>query len=134
MSHSPLSDFRTLVAYAARGLQPFENKTMLRSAALVQTSTKGYFLKTSRDGPAAQTTVMSCQEAVKYGLKCRLTDDGSVSAPASRQVFLDALKQNGVNSKRRLYVCWQTDGISISALTNGCAQGWCYAADHIAYP
>jgi len=58
---------------------------------------KGYFLKTSRDGPAAQTTVMSCQEAVKYGLKCRLTNDGSVSAPVSRQMFLDALEQNGVN-------------------------------------
>jgi hypothetical protein len=58
---------------------------------------KGYFLKTSRNGPAGQTTVMSCQEAAKNGLKCRLTADGSVSAPVPKQVFLDALKQNGIN-------------------------------------
>jgi hypothetical protein len=58
---------------------------------------KGYFLKTSRNGPAAQTTVMSCQEAAKSGLRCRLTNDASVSAPVSKQVFLDALKQSGVS-------------------------------------
>jgi len=58
---------------------------------------KGYLLKTPRSGPTALASVMSCQEAAKYGMKCRLTDGGRVSAPVSQQALRDALKQNGVN-------------------------------------
>jgi hypothetical protein len=58
---------------------------------------KGYLLKTPRSGPTASASAMSCQEAAKYGMKCRLTDGGPVSAPVSQQALRDALKQNGVN-------------------------------------
>jgi hypothetical protein len=58
---------------------------------------KGYLLKTPQTGLTAQTSVMSCQEAAKNGLKCRLTDGGPVSAPVTMQTFHDALKQNGVS-------------------------------------
>ena len=58
---------------------------------------KGYLLKTAQTGPAAQTSVMTCQDAAKYGLQCRLTDGGPVSTPVTLQTFRDALKQNSVN-------------------------------------
>jgi hypothetical protein len=58
---------------------------------------KGYLLKTPRSGPTASASVMNCQEAAKYGMKCRLTDGGPVSAPVSQQALRDAVKQNGVN-------------------------------------
>ena len=47
--------------------------------------------------PTAMASVISCQEAAKYGMKCRLTDGGPVSATVSQQALRDALKQNGVN-------------------------------------
>lgn len=40
---------------------------------------------------------MSCQEAAKQGLKCRLTDGGPVTVPITLQTFRDALKENGVS-------------------------------------
>jgi hypothetical protein len=57
---------------------------------------KGYLLKTPLTGASAQTSVMSCQDAAKQGLKCHLTDGGAVSAPVTMQTFRDALEQNGV--------------------------------------
>jgi hypothetical protein len=56
---------------------------------------KGYLLKMPRSGAAV--SVLSCQEAAKQGLKCRLTDSGPVAAAATMQTFRDALKQNGVH-------------------------------------
>jgi hypothetical protein len=57
---------------------------------------KGYLLKTPQTGLSAQTSVMTCQEAATFGLKCHLTDGGPVSTPVTMQTFRDALKQNGV--------------------------------------
>ena len=56
---------------------------------------KGYLLKMPRIGAAV--SVLSCQEAAKQGLKCRLTDAGPVAAAANMQTFREALKQNGVH-------------------------------------
>jgi hypothetical protein len=58
---------------------------------------KGYFLKTPRTGPTAQSTVMNCQEAAQHGLKCRLTDGGAPSASISKQTLLDSVQQNGID-------------------------------------
>jgi hypothetical protein len=56
----------------------------------------GFLMKIPRTGPGA-VSVMSCQEAAKQGLNCRLTDAGPVSMPVTMQTFRDALKQNDVN-------------------------------------
>jgi hypothetical protein len=58
---------------------------------------KGYLLKTPQIGASATVSVLSCQDAAKQGLKCRLTDAGPVSAPVTAQTFRDALKRNGVS-------------------------------------
>lgn len=57
----------------------------------------GLLLKISQTGPSDGVSVMSCQEAAKQGLKCRLTDGGPVSMPVTMQTFRDALKQNAVD-------------------------------------
>jgi len=56
----------------------------------------GYLLETPRVGPSAQTSVVSCQDAAKRGLKCRLTAVGSASTQVTMQMFRDAIKQNGL--------------------------------------
>jgi hypothetical protein len=58
---------------------------------------KGFLLKIPQTGPSARISVMSCQDAAKQALKCRLTDGGPVSTPVTMQTFRDALKQNNVN-------------------------------------
>ncbi|HZF15954.1 MAG TPA: hypothetical protein VE046_08455 [Steroidobacteraceae bacterium] len=57
---------------------------------------KGYLLRTAQPGAAAPTLVMSCSDAAKQGLKCRLTDGGPVSQPLTMQTFRDALTAHGV--------------------------------------
>ncbi len=56
----------------------------------------GFLLKIPQTGPSASISVMSCREAAKQGLNCRLTDGGPVSVPVTMQTFRDALKQNDV--------------------------------------
>jgi hypothetical protein len=58
---------------------------------------KGYLLKIAQTGPAAEVSVIGCQDAAKRGLKCRLTDGGPVTSQVTLQTFRDALKQNNVN-------------------------------------
>jgi hypothetical protein len=57
---------------------------------------KGFLLRIAETGPAAEVSVMSCQEAAKRGLRCHLTDGGAVTTPVTLQTFRDALKQNDV--------------------------------------
>jgi hypothetical protein len=57
----------------------------------------GFLVKIPQTGPSAAVSVMSCREAAKQGLNCRLTDGGPVSMPVTMQTFRDALKQNDVN-------------------------------------
>jgi hypothetical protein len=57
---------------------------------------RGYLLKAVQIEPAAQVSVVSCQDAAKQGLKCHLTDGGPVTVPVTEETFRDALKANGV--------------------------------------
>jgi hypothetical protein len=56
----------------------------------------GFLLRTALPGSGAATTVMSCAEAAKQGIKCRLTDAGPVEAPVTMDTFKGALAQHGV--------------------------------------
>ena len=49
---------------------------------------KGYVLSTALPGSQAKATVMSCGDAARQGVRCRLTDSG----PAEDEVSLDTLK------------------------------------------
>jgi hypothetical protein len=53
-------------------------------------------LLTHVDDPA-KTVVMSCAEAAKQSIKCRLTDAGPVEVPVTLQTFKEALAGNGVS-------------------------------------
>ena len=57
---------------------------------------KGFLLRLAQPGTQAETLVMSCVEAAKQNIKCRLTDPGPVEAPVTLQTFKEALAQNGV--------------------------------------
>jgi len=57
---------------------------------------KGFILRIAQPGSEAQTVVMSCQEAAKQSIKCKLTDTGPVEAPVTLQTFKDVLARNGV--------------------------------------
>ena len=56
----------------------------------------GFLLKIPQTATSGAASVMSCQEAARQGLNCRLTDGGPVSTPVTMQTFRDALKQNDV--------------------------------------
>jgi hypothetical protein len=58
---------------------------------------QGYLLKVPEAGPAAEVTMLSCQDAARQGLKCHLTDTGPVAAPVTLQTFRDALQANAVH-------------------------------------
>lgn len=57
---------------------------------------KGFMLRVAQPGSEAQTVVMSCQEAAKQSIKCKLTDAGPVETPVTLQTFKDVLTRNGV--------------------------------------
>jgi len=57
---------------------------------------KGFLLRMAQPGTQAETVVMSCAEAAKQSIKCRLTDPGPVEAPVTLQTFKEALARNGV--------------------------------------
>jgi hypothetical protein len=56
----------------------------------------GFLLRTAQPGSQAKTVVMSCSEAAKQSIKCRLTDAGPVEVPVTLQTFKEALARNGV--------------------------------------
>jgi hypothetical protein len=56
----------------------------------------GFLLRIAQPGFQAKTVVMSCAEAAKQSIKCRLTDPGPVDVPVTLQTFKEALAQNGV--------------------------------------
>ncbi len=57
---------------------------------------KGFLLRLAQPGTQAETVVMSCAEAAKQNIKCRLTDPGPVEAAVTLQTFKEALARNGV--------------------------------------
>ena len=60
------------------------------------TDGKGFMLRVAQPGSQAQTLAMSCQEAAKQGIKCRLTDVGPIEAPVTLQTFKEVLAKNAV--------------------------------------
>ena len=56
----------------------------------------GFLLRIAQPGFQANTVVMSCAEAAKQSIKCRLTDAGPVEVPVTLQTFKEALAHNGV--------------------------------------
>ena len=56
----------------------------------------GFLLRIAQPGFQAETVVMSCAEAAKQSIKCRLTDPGPVEVPVTLQTFKEALARNGV--------------------------------------
>jgi len=60
---------------------------------------KGYVLKLPQTATTAQSSVLTCQQALQNGLNCRLTDGGSAAQRVTMQTFIDSLKDNGVNCR-----------------------------------
>jgi hypothetical protein len=57
---------------------------------------KGFLVRVALPGSPAKTTAMSCAEAARQGIKCRLTDAGPVETPVTLATFKSALAQHGV--------------------------------------
>jgi hypothetical protein len=53
-------------------------------------------LRIAQPGSEAKNIVMSCGDAAKQGIKCKLTEGGPAEIPVTLQTFKDALAQNGV--------------------------------------
>jgi hypothetical protein len=61
------------------------------------TDGNGFLLRMPQPGFPGKTVVMSCNEAAKQGIKCKMTETAPVeSAVVTTQTFKDALAQNGV--------------------------------------
>jgi hypothetical protein len=58
---------------------------------------KGFLLGTALPGAPSKTTAMSCADAARQGIKCRLTDAGPVETPVTLETFKTALAQHGVS-------------------------------------
>jgi hypothetical protein len=60
---------------------------------------KGYLLRTEAPGSKGNTTVMTCADASRQGIHCRLTQSGSSEPTASLDTLKAALAQHGVTCK-----------------------------------
>lgn len=60
---------------------------------------KGFLLRTALPGSHAETTVLSCVDAARQGIHCRLTDPGPLEAAVSLDTFKGALAKNGVSCR-----------------------------------
>jgi hypothetical protein len=62
------------------------------------TDGNGFLLRIARPGFDAKTVVMSCNEAARQNIKCKMTDAAPVDAPVvTTQTFKEALARNGVS-------------------------------------
>ena len=88
-------------ACAVKDLQWFgkSNTTQLEYSEAVCKEGDGYLLGMAQPGSQGPTTIMSCAEAAKQEIKCRLTDAGPVKAAITLDTFKAALAQNGVSCK-----------------------------------
>ncbi len=59
----------------------------------------GFMVQTPQPGSQAQTTIMSCAEAARRGISCRLTVAGPIETPITLDTFKAALAQNGVSCR-----------------------------------
>ncbi|HEY2780415.1 MAG TPA: hypothetical protein VGI90_06565 [Steroidobacteraceae bacterium] len=60
------------------------------------TDGNGFMLRMAQPGFEAKTVVMSCRDAAKQNIKCKLTDPGPVEAQVTAETLKDALAHNGV--------------------------------------
>jgi hypothetical protein len=63
---------------------------------------KGFLLRMALPGTGAENAVMSCDDAARQGLKCRLTEATPAAqseAPVTSETFKTALAQHGVSCK-----------------------------------
>ena len=63
---------------------------------------KGFLLRTALPGTGAENAVMSCDDAARQGLKCRLTEATPAAqseGPVTSETFKAALAQHGVSCK-----------------------------------
>jgi hypothetical protein len=58
---------------------------------------KGFLLEIALPGAQSKIIAMSCTDAAKQGIKCRLTDAGPVETPVTLETFKSALAQHGVS-------------------------------------
>jgi hypothetical protein len=82
-----------------QALQGFGRSESMHSdySEIACTDGNGFLLRMAQPGFQAKTVVMSCIEAAKQGIKCKMTDTGSVeSTVVTTQTFKDALAHNGV--------------------------------------
>ena len=88
-------------ACTVKDLQWFgrSNTTHVEYSEAVCKEGDGYLLGMAQPGSQGPTTIMSCAEAAKQGIKCRLTDAGPVKAAITLDTFKAALAQNGVSCK-----------------------------------
>jgi hypothetical protein len=91
----------TGAACAVRDLQAFGHSESTKSdySEVACQDGKGFLLRVPLPGSQAQTLIMSCADAARQGIKCRLTDAGPVQTPMSMETFKGALAQNGVTCK-----------------------------------
>jgi len=61
------------------------------------TDGKGFLLRIAQPGSPTKNIAMSCGDAAKQGIKCKLTDTGPAEIPVTLQTFKEALAQNGVS-------------------------------------
>jgi hypothetical protein len=59
----------------------------------------GYLVQVPQPGSSTPTTVMTCTQAAKLGIKCRLTDAGPIAAPITLDTLKSALAEHGVGCK-----------------------------------
>jgi hypothetical protein len=84
---------------------------------------KGFLLRTPQPGSQAKTTVTSCADAAKQGIKCRLTDAGPIETPVTLETFKDALAQHGVSCKiEQIRMIGQEDHLKRYVIEYRCAD------------
>jgi hypothetical protein len=57
---------------------------------------KGFLVRIAQPGSQAKTVVMTCAEAAKQSIKCKLTDPGPTEEAVTMQTLKEALARNGV--------------------------------------
>jgi len=84
----------------------------------------GYLLRTPLPGAHSPPHVMSCQDAARLNLKCRLTNAGPVEKPkVTMQTIRDALAQNGVTCPiDKIRVVGQEDTLKRYVVEYRCAE------------
>jgi hypothetical protein len=89
----------TGVQCAVSTLQSFGRSESAKSAysEVACKDGQGFLLRTPLPGSQAKTIAMSCADAAKQGIKCRLTDPGPIETPVTLDTFKGALAQNGVS-------------------------------------